>query len=139
MAKPVEWKSFDLSRRVTTGSTLGPVALLNLTPPFSVEFAPPLNVLSAKGMTAYLVEEAGVPVATSFGVLVNGHVGVFNISTRPPYRRRGYARAATTAVLRDAYTQGARTAFLHCTPAGRGVYESLDFVTSEEWHVYVAP
>jgi N-acetylglutamate synthase len=97
------------------------------------------NVLSAKGMTAYLVEEAGVPVATSFGVLVNSHVGIFNISTRPAYRRRGYARAATTAVLRDAYMQGARTAFLHCTPAGRGVYESLGFVTSEEWHVYVAP
>ena len=97
------------------------------------------NVLSAKGMTAYLVEEDGTPVATSFGVLANGHVGVFNISTRPAYRRRGYARAATTAVLRDAYTQGARTAFLHCTPAGRGVYESLGFATCEEWQVYAAP
>jgi len=97
------------------------------------------NVLSAQGMTAYLVEEAGIPVATSFGVLVNDHVGVFNVSTRPAYRRRGYARAATAAVLRDAYAQGARTAFLHCTPAGRGVYESLGFATAEEWHVYVAP
>jgi ribosomal protein S18 acetylase RimI-like enzyme len=97
------------------------------------------NVLSAEGMTAYLVEEDGTPVATSFGVLVDGHVGVFNISTRPAYRRRGYARAATTAALRDAYAQGARTAFLHCTPAGRGVYESLGFATSEEWQVYVAP
>jgi ribosomal protein S18 acetylase RimI-like enzyme len=97
------------------------------------------DVLSAEGMTAYLVEEDGVPVATSFGVLVNGHVGIFNISTRPAYRRRGYARAATTAVLRDAYAQGAHTAFLHCTPAGRGVYESLGFATSEEWLVYAAP
>lgn len=97
------------------------------------------DVLSAEGMTAYLVEEDGSPVATSFGVVVNGHVGVFNISTHPAYRRRGYARAATAAVLRDAYAQGARTAFLHCTPAGRGVYESLGFTTSEEWQVYVAP
>jgi ribosomal protein S18 acetylase RimI-like enzyme len=97
------------------------------------------NVLSAEGMTAYLVEEDGTAVATSFGVFLNGHVGIFNISTRPAYRRRGYARAATTAVLRDAYAQGARTAFLHCTPAGRGVYESLGFATSEEWQVYAAP
>jgi N-acetylglutamate synthase len=97
------------------------------------------NVLGARGMTAYLVEEAGIPVATSFGVVVNGHVGVFNISTQPAYRRRGYARAATGAVLRDAYAQGARAAFLHCTPTGRGIYESLGFVTSEEWIVHVAP
>ncbi|WP_322071402.1 GNAT family N-acetyltransferase [Paraburkholderia bannensis] len=97
------------------------------------------NVLGAEGMTAWLVEEDGIAVATSFGVLVNDHVGVFNISTRPAYRRRGYARAATAAVLCDAYRQGTRTAFLHCTPAGRGVYESLGFATAETWKVYSTP
>jgi N-acetylglutamate synthase len=97
------------------------------------------NVMSAEGMSAYLVEEAGIPVATSFGVLVNDHVGVFNIATPPAYRRRGYARTAIAAVLRDAYARGARTAFLHCTPAGRAVYESLGFATAENWLIYVAP
>ena len=97
------------------------------------------NVLSAQGMTAYLVEEAGTPVATAFGARVNDYVGVFNIATPPPYRLRGYARAATAAVLRDAYAGGARTAFLHCTPAGRAVYESLGFATAENWLIYVAP
>ncbi|MFM0075897.1 GNAT family N-acetyltransferase [Paraburkholderia sediminicola] len=97
------------------------------------------HILSAKGMTAFLVEESGIPVATSFRIAVNGHVGVFNISTLPAYRRRGYARAATIAVLQHAYAQGARTAFLHCTPAARGVYASLGFVTSEEWPVYATP
>jgi GNAT superfamily N-acetyltransferase len=97
------------------------------------------TVLGAEGMTAYLVEEGGIPVATAFSVLVRGLVGIFNVSTRPAYRRRGYARLATAAALRDAYAQGARTAFLHCSPAGRGVYESLGFVISEEWHVHMAP
>ncbi|WP_321781594.1 GNAT family N-acetyltransferase [Paraburkholderia sp. J94] len=96
-------------------------------------------VLGAEGMTAYLVEENGTAVATSFGVLINGHVGVFNISTQPAYRRRGYARAATAAVLRDAYLQDAHTAFLHCTPAGRGVYESMGFSIAETWLVYATP
>lgn len=97
------------------------------------------HILNAKGMSAFLVEEDGTPVATSFGIIANGQVGLFNISTRPAYRRRGYARAATAAVLRHAYAQGARTAFLHCTPAGRGVYTSLGFVTFEEWQVYATP
>ncbi len=95
-------------------------------------------VLSARGMSAFVVEEMGVPVATSFGAFVNGQVGVFNISTRPLSRRRGYARLATAAVLRDAYLKGARTAFLHCTATGRPLYESLGFEAAEEWLVYAA-
>ncbi|KER67621.1 GCN5 family acetyltransferase [Burkholderia cepacia] len=95
------------------------------------------TVLEADGMMGFLVEFDGMPVATSFGVVRNGQVAVFNVSTLPAYRRRGYARAATQAVLDAAFTKGAHTAFLHCTPAGRHVYESMGFSTGEEWQVYV--
>jgi hypothetical protein len=95
-------------------------------------------VLSAPGMSAFVVEEMGIPVATSFGCFANDQVGVFNISTRPISRRRGYARLATAAVLRDARLKGARAAFLHCTSAGRPLYESLGFEAAEEWLVYAA-
>jgi predicted GNAT family acetyltransferase len=94
-------------------------------------------VLEAAGMRGFVVECAGVPVATSFGVVRNGHVAVFNVSTVPEYRRRGYARAATQAVLNAAFTAGAHTALLHCTPAGRHVYESMGFAVREEWLVYL--
>jgi N-acetylglutamate synthase len=97
------------------------------------------EVIGEKGMSAYLVEEAGKPVATSFGALMGKCVGVFNISTVPGSRRRGYARMATTAVLQHAHASGARTAFLHSTPAGFRVYESLGFETGETWQVFVAP
>ena len=106
-------------------------------PAVFAKFSTP-SVLSATGMTAFVVCESGVPVSTSFGVLRDGHVGVFNISTRPSHRLRGYGRAATQAVLRHAHQQGAHTAFLHCTPAGRKVYESLAFEVVEEWRVFVA-
>ncbi|AKM04710.1 GNAT family N-acetyltransferase [Burkholderia pyrrocinia] len=95
-------------------------------------------VLESDGMMGFLVECAGIPVATSFGILRNGQVGVFNVATVPAYRRRGYARAATQAVLNAAIAEGAHTAFLHCTPAGRHVYESMGFAAGEEWQVYVA-
>ncbi|RQR32446.1 GNAT family N-acetyltransferase [Burkholderia sp. Bp9143] len=95
-------------------------------------------VLEADGMMGFWVEVDGMPVATSFGVVRNAQVGVFNVSTLPAYRRRGYARAATQAVLNAAFEAGAHTAFLHCTPAGRHVYESMGFTTGEEWQVYVS-
>ncbi|RQR49560.1 GNAT family N-acetyltransferase [Burkholderia sp. Bp9140] len=94
-------------------------------------------VLEADGMMGFMVEFDGMPVATSFGVVRNDQVGVFNVSTLPAYRRRGYARAATRAVLDAASAKGAHTAFLHCTPAGRHVYESMGFTTGEAWQVYV--
>src|SRR5690606_12524742 len=62
-------------------------------------------VMDHASMRAYLTEVDGVVVATSFGVLVDDLVGVFNIAVPPQHRRRGYGRAATAAVLRDAYRE----------------------------------
>jgi len=64
-------------------------------------------------MTAWLAEEQGIAVGTGFGVLTDDWVGIFNISTHPDYGRRGYGRAMIETVLQDAYSAGARGAFLH--------------------------
>ncbi|MBA1363169.1 GNAT family N-acetyltransferase [Burkholderia gladioli] len=90
-------------------------------------------------VAAYLMFENGVAVATAFGSLNNGYVGVFNVSTIPDYRGRGFGRAITQRVLRDGYLRGARAAFLHSSPSGFRVYESLGFVTKEMWQVYTVP
>ncbi|GAA1872180.1 hypothetical protein GCM10009687_45090 [Asanoa iriomotensis] len=84
---------------------------------------------------AYVVEVAGEVVATSFGVLVDDLVGVFNIAVPPEHRRRGYGRLATAAVLRDAYPDGAHTAFLHASAMGAPLYASMGFHTAETWNV----
>lgn len=97
------------------------------------------ETLGGEATSWFLLEEAGVPVATSLGVLPGNYVGVFNISTLPLHRRRGYARASTSLVLRDAYARGARAAFLHSSSAGKPLYESLGFATVENWRIYVAP
>lgn len=90
-------------------------------------------VLDGPGMTAYLAEVDGVAVATGFGVVVGDCLGVFNISTLPEFRRRGYGRAVTEAVLRGGRAQGARMAFLHASTAGLPVYRSLGFHVAEQW------
>ena len=96
------------------------------------------SVMDHVSMRAYLAEVEGVPVATSFGVLVDDLVGVFNIAVPPQYRRRGYGRAATAAVLRDAYEEGARTAFLHATPLGVSLYQVMGFRLAENWTLFTA-
>ncbi|HEV7709432.1 MAG TPA: GNAT family N-acetyltransferase [Asanoa sp.] len=94
-------------------------------------------LLDHPAMRGYVVEVAGTVVATSFGVLVGDQVGVFNIAVPPEHRRRGYGRAATAAVLRDGYAAGARHAFLHATPLGVPLYESMGFQTAQTWAVFL--
>lgn len=95
------------------------------------------SVLGAPRMTAWLAEEQGIAVGTGFGVLTDEWVGIFNISTHPDYRRRGYGRAMIETVLQDAYGAGARGAFLHGTPTGALLYESVGFSWAENWTVFV--
>ncbi len=95
--------------------------------------SPPM--LDHPAMAAYVVELAGEVVATSFGVRVDDLVGVFNIAVPPEHRRRGYGRLATAAVLRAAHRDGARTAFLHASPLGVPLYETMGFHIAETWTV----
>jgi GNAT superfamily N-acetyltransferase len=107
----------------------GPVELFS---PFSSP-----SVLGAPRMTTWLAEEQGIAVGTGFGVLIGNWVGIFNITTHPDYRRRGYGRAIIKTVLQDAYSAGARGAFLHGTPTGTLLYESMGFGRAENWTVFV--
>jgi hypothetical protein len=91
------------------------------------------EILDMPGATAYLVEADGEPVSTGFGILVGDHVGVFNVSTPPRHRRRGYGRAATEVVMRDGFAAGACVAFLQASSDGLPLYELLGFRVVETW------
>jgi GNAT superfamily N-acetyltransferase len=95
------------------------------------------SVMDHPSMRAYVAEVDGEVVATSFGVLVADQVGIFNIAVPPPHRRRGYGRAATAAVMRDAYRDGARTAFLHASELGTPLYLDMGFDIAERWTLHV--
>ncbi|MFC9769482.1 GNAT family N-acetyltransferase [Rhodococcus jostii] len=99
-------------------------------------FATPA-VLDHPAMWGYVAEEDGVAVATSLGILADDHVGVFNIAVPLRHRRKGwYGTAVTTAVLQQAYQAGARTAFLHSSPAGVPLYQSIGFAIAENWTIF---
>jgi len=59
-----------------------------------------------------LVERAGEPVAAGLGVVDEGWLGVFSMSTRPAHRRRGAARAVLAALAGFALERGAPRIYL---------------------------
>lgn len=75
----------------------------------------------------YLGTVAGTPVATAEASVGGGVIGLYNISTRPDFRRRGIGLAMTHAPLAEAAGEGYPTAILQAAEAGVGVYARLGF------------
>lgn len=97
------------------------------------------EILTLPGMTAYIGRVGETPCTTGFGALGDGHVGVFNIATSAPHRRRGLGRAVTARVIADGVKAGAHTAYLQASPMGLGLYEQMGFRTVETWSCYYPP
>lgn len=75
----------------------------------------------------YLGAVAGTPVATAEATEGGGLIGLYNISTRPDFRRRGIGLAMTHAPLAAAAREGHTTAILQAADAGARVYARLGF------------
>lgn len=75
----------------------------------------------------YLGAVAGTPAATAEATEGGGLIGLYNISTRPDFRRRGIGLAMTHAPLAAAAREGHTTAILQAADAGARVYARLGF------------
>lgn len=75
----------------------------------------------------YLARAGNVPVATCSLFLGAGVAGIYDVSTLPEWRRRGIGAAITRFAMLDAFAAGSRTAILHASALGAGMYRSLGF------------
>ncbi|MET8405697.1 GNAT family N-acetyltransferase [Streptomyces sp900116325] len=91
------------------------------------------------GMTFYLAELDGVPVGTGMTATSGDLTGLFNITTLPGYRQRGFGRAVTLEMVRSGFAAGAGTAYLYASEMGEPVYRSVGFRTQEYLTVISAP
>ncbi|WP_020124442.1 GNAT family N-acetyltransferase [Streptomyces canus] len=91
------------------------------------------------GITFYLAELDGVPVGTGMTAISGDLTGLFNITTLPDYRRRGYGRALTLEMIRAGFAAGAGTAYLCASKMGEPVYAAVGFRTEEYLTVITAP
>ncbi len=86
------------------------------------------SILSADSpLWLYLGSVGDAPVATAELTAAGGVVGLYNISTLEPYRRRGFGTAMTLQPLLDARERGYDTAVLQASRAGVGIYERVGF------------
>jgi len=69
----------------------------------------------------------GIPVATAELTIGGGVAGLYNISTRASYRRRGFGTAMTMRPLLDARERGHTTAILQASPDGIRLYQRVGF------------
>ena len=62
---------------------------------------------------------------------------LLNVYTEPEHRRRGLARTLVQECLRECEQRGLTLVLLHASDAGRAVYESLGFQTSNEMRLFL--
>ncbi|MEU1541234.1 GNAT family N-acetyltransferase [Actinacidiphila glaucinigra] len=97
------------------------------------------NLVKIDGLAFYLAELDGVPVGTGMTAVSGDMAGIFNITTLPDHRRRGYGRAITVEMVRAGFAAGAGTAYLYASEMGEPVYRSIGFRTEEYLTVITAP
>lgn len=61
------------------------------------------------------------------------------VYVRPAHRRRGLAHRLVSTAVEHAREHGADVISLHCTPAGRGLYEKFGFADSPEMRLFTDP
>jgi GNAT superfamily N-acetyltransferase len=97
----------------------------------------------ASGRSAwYVIDDEGAIVATAAAFLPTSFwaeifdeppIGLIaGVYTWPPYRRRGYARQTVEAAIEWCRSCGVSEIRLRTSEAGRALYESFGFVTSDE-------
>lgn len=100
------------------------------------DFVVPL--IKEAGTIPFLAFYKGEPAATS--MVYCGHktrtAGLYFLSTRPAFRRKGLGSAVTEACLQTAKHAGITHAVLHASAMGQSMYEKLGFQTSHMLYEY---
>jgi ribosomal protein S18 acetylase RimI-like enzyme len=81
----------------------------------------------------------GQPVTTASLYLESGVAGIYNVSTLPAYRGRGFGTAVTLAPLLEAKKRGYRFSVLHSSSMAISLYRRLGFKTYCYFHQYLWP
>ena len=84
-------------------------------------------VAAIPGVRIYVGRVEGRPVTTATGWTANVATGIFQVTTAPADRRRGYGGAVTSRAVLDGFATGADLAWLQPSRSGERLYRKLGF------------
>jgi FR47-like protein len=84
-------------------------------------------VAAIPGVRIYVGRVEGRPVTTATGWTANVATGIFQVTTPPADRRRGYGGAVTSRAVLDGFAAGADLAWLQSSRSGERLYRKLGF------------
>lgn len=87
-------------------------------------------------LIALLGRVGGRAVATSAVFVTGATAGVYNVTTLPDHRRRGYGEAVTAAAARAGAELGATHAVLQASQAGEPVYRRMGYTTPDRYRQF---
>jgi GNAT superfamily N-acetyltransferase len=96
-------------------------------------------ILGEPRVAIYVGYSNGEPVSTGLGFHSGRTIGVYNISTIPRARGRGYGAEMTKRVAADGAANGCDVAILQASDMGYPIYERLGYRTVVEYMGYVDP
>jgi ribosomal protein S18 acetylase RimI-like enzyme len=97
------------------------------------------DVLNADGVSIYTGYVDGKGVTTGVGFRTGRTIGVYNISTTPEARRRGYGEAMTRRIAQDGAVAGCDLSVLQASPMGLPIYQRMGYRTVVEYMAYIEP
>jgi len=96
-------------------------------------------LLDLPGASLYVGYSDGQPVTSGLGIRTGRTIGVYNIATIEPARRRGFGAAMTRRIVADGAAAGCDVAILQATDMGYPIYERLGFRTVVEYDGFIEP
>lgn len=92
------------------------------------------------GLSAWIAWDASEPISFTIVIEVGAVLSIWEVMTPVRHRRRGGARAVVNAALAGAAAAASRPieeTLFWASPAGRPLYEAMDFVVGDEVDAWV--
>lgn len=86
--------------------------------------------------TVYVGYVDGKPAATSLRLTTGDVAGIYNVSTLPEFRRRGFGQSMTWRAVADGRAAGCRLSCLQASKMGRPVYERMGYRVIGEYSLW---
>jgi GNAT superfamily N-acetyltransferase len=123
-------RAISASEAAAVVDVLGRAGYTDSSRPRTVE-----AVLRAPRGFALVAERRAATLGAALGLGFGATGWIGGVGVVPEARRKGVATSLTAAVAERLVAAGARTLFLHATPAGRPIYERLGFVDETDYVV----